>query len=368
MIRLRLVRFVLNPHLKHAPNVPQSALAFEKLTRDVERGKRIARRIETGMVLSSTWNSAPGCRSRWARYPSPLQASATKKSATRRFCRDDCSGTLATGVLYSSKRETRSSPCCPIDVANRVAQLPVVIIGTYRDAQSENNPAFFRTMEELIRLGIRPLKLGGLSKDAVAQMLNWLSQRQAPESLVSLIFEESQGNPFFVEEVYRHLLEEGKVFDEAGQFRTNIKVDESDVPESVRLVVGRRLERLGYSEKRVLAAAAVVGRKFSFQLLNAISRSHVDELFTVIEKAQRMGIIVASSKGSESPFTFTHELVRQTLLAGISGPRRQRLHASAADAIARLQSDTANDCAGDIADHLAKAGSFATENYAGCSL
>ena len=84
-------------------------------------------------------------------------------------------------------------------------------------------------------MGVRPLKMGGLSKDAVAQMLTGLSQRQVPESLVSLIFEESQGNPFFVEEVYRHLVEEGKVFDAAGQFRTDIKIDESDVPENVRL-------------------------------------------------------------------------------------------------------------------------------------
>ena len=74
-----------------------------------------------------------------------------------------------------------------------------------------DNPALVRTLEELIRMGIRPLKLSGLSKDAVAEMLNGLSQRQAPESLVSTIFEESQGNPFFVEEVYRHLIEEGKV-------------------------------------------------------------------------------------------------------------------------------------------------------------
>ena len=53
-----------------------------------------------------------------------------------------------------------------IHLANRVAQLPVVIIGTYRDGYSENNPALVRTLEELIRLGVRPLKLGGLSKDA----------------------------------------------------------------------------------------------------------------------------------------------------------------------------------------------------------
>ena len=221
-----------------------------------------------------------------------------------------------------------------IHLANRVAQLPVVIIGTYRGGYSENNPALVRTLEELIRMGIRPLKLGGLSKDATAQLLRGLSQRQdVPESLVSLIFEESQGYPFFVEEVYRHLIEEGKVFDAAGQFRTDVEIDEIDVPENVRLIIGRRLERLDENEKRALTAAAVIGRSFSFKLLTAICEIEVDELFTIVEKAQQMGIIVASSEGPARPFVFTHELVRQTLLAGISAPRRQHLHAGVADAI-----------------------------------
>jgi hypothetical protein len=263
-------------------------------------------------------------------------------------------------VLEDLQWADESSLALLIHLANRVAQLPVVIIGTYRDGYSENNPAFVRTLEELIRMGIRPLKLGGLSKDAVAHRLHGLSQRQpVPESLVSLIFEESQGNPFFVEEVYRHLLEEGKVFDAAGQFRTDIKIDESDVPENVRLIIGRRLERFDENEKRVLAAAAVIGRSFSFQLLTAISQIDVDELFTVVERAQQMRIIVPNSEGLEKPFTFAHELVRQTLLAGISAPRRQQLHAGVADAIARLHPDAVNERAGEIADHLLKAGSFA---------
>jgi uncharacterized membrane protein len=247
-----------------------------------------------------------------------------------------------------------------IHLANRVAQLPVVIIGTYRGGYSENNPAFVRTLEELIRIGVRPLKLGGLSKDATAQMLRRLSQRQTvPESLVSLIFDESQGYPFFVEEVYRHLIEEGKVFDAVGQFRTDVEIDEIDVPENVRLIIGRRLERLDENEKRALTAAAVIGRSFSFKLLTAICEIDVDELFTIVEKAQQMGVIVASSEAPEKPFTFSHELVRQTLLAGISTPRRQYLHAGVAHAIARLQPDAANERAGDIDIHLIKAGSFA---------
>ncbi len=246
-----------------------------------------------------------------------------------------------------------------IHLAHRISQFPLVIIGTYSDGYSQSNPALARTLEELIRLGIRPMKVAGLSRDAIAQMLNELSQRAVPEELVSAIFEESQGNPFFVEEVYRHLVEEGKVLDTAGEFRTDIKIDEVDVPENVRLIIGRRLGRLDENEKRVLAAAAVVGRCFSFQLLSAVHPIDIDELFAVVEKAQRMAIIVPSSEGPETPFTFAHELVRQTLLAGISAPRKQRLHAVVADAIERLNPDAVNERAGEVADHLLKAGSFA---------
>jgi predicted ATPase len=182
--------------------------------------------------------------------------------------------------------------------------------------------------------------------------------------LVSLIFGESQGNLFLVEEVYRqevyrHLTEDGKIFDAAGELPTDIKIDETGVPKNVRLIIGRRLERLDGNEKRVLAAAAVIGRGFSFQLLTATCQIDVDELFTVIEKTQQMGIIVPSSEGPQRPFTFAHEVTRQTLLAGISPPRRQHLHGLVADAIEQLYPDAANEHAGDIADHLLKAGSFA---------
>ena len=252
---------------------------------------------------------APSLRRIFPDIPQPLELPPAQQ---RRYLFQSVSEALARAartrpqlhVLEDLHWADESTLALLIHLANRVAQLPAVIIGTYRNGYSDNNPALVRTLEELIRMGIRPLKLGGLSKDAVAQMLHGLSQRQAPESLVSLIFEESQGYPFFVEEVYRHLVEEGKVFDAAGQFRTDIKIDEIDVPENVRLIIGRRLERLDENEKRVLAAAAVIGRSFSFQLLTAISQIDVDELFTVIEKAQQMGIIVPSSEGPERPFTF----------------------------------------------------------------
>jgi predicted ATPase len=309
---------------------------------------------------------APSLRRAFPDLPQPLELPSAQK---RRYLFQSLSEALASAtrtrsyffVLEDLHWADESTLALLIHLANRITQLPVVIIGTYRDGYSDSDPALIRTLEELIRLGIRPLKISGLPKEAVAEMLNGLSQRQAPEELLSAIFDESQGNPFFVEELYRHLLEDGKVFDAAGRFRTDIKIDEIDVPQNVRLIVGRRLERLNENEKRVLAAAAVIGRSFSFQLLAGISQIDIDELFTVIEKAQQLGIVVPSAEGPERPYTFGHELVRQTLLAGISIPRQQRLHAGVVDAIERFFPGAVNERAGDIADHLRKAGSFADQ-------
>ena len=306
---------------------------------------------------------APSLRHIFPDIPQPLELPPAQQ---RRYLFQSVSETLGRAartrsqlyILEDLHWADESTLALLIHLANRVAQLPIVIIGTYRSGYSDNNPALVRTLEELIRMGVRPLKLGGLSRDAIAQMLHGLSAREAPESLLSLIYEESEGYPFFVEEVYRHLVEEGKLFDATGQFRTGIKIDEIDVPENVRLIISRRLERLDEKEKRALAAAAVIGRSFSFQLLTTVSQIDVDELFTVIEKAQQMGIIIPSSEGPERPFTFTHELVRQTLLADISAPRRQRWHASVAEAIERLNPDALKEHAGEIIDHLLKAGTF----------
>jgi predicted ATPase len=191
---------------------------------------------------------APRLRRVFPDIPQPLELPPAQK---RRYLFQSVSEAVARAartrwqlyILEDLQWADESTLALLIHLTNRVAQLPVVIIGTYRDGYTENNPAFVRTLKELIRIGVRPLKLGGLSLDATAQMLHGLSQRQAPERLVRLIFEESQGNPFFVEEVYRHLIEEGKVFDEIGQFRTDIEIDESDVPENVRLIIDRRLAR-----------------------------------------------------------------------------------------------------------------------------
>ncbi len=245
-------------------------------------------------------------------------------------------------------------------LAGVLAQLPVVIVGTFRPELDEETPALRRTLEELIRVGVRPLRLGGLSRDETREMLKGLGARHRSNRLANIVFDVTEGNPFFVQEVYHHLIEDGRVLDAAGEFRPDITIDEIDVPESARLVIGRRLDRLSDPERKILSAAAVIGRSFSFQLVRLLlDQVDVDDLCDAVEKAQHMGLLVASAEGPETPFTFAHEIVRQTLLRGLALPRRQRLHAGVAHAIERLHPRAAHERAGEIADHLLRAGAFA---------
>ena len=137
--------------------------------------------------------------------------------------------------------------------AQTISTTPMLVICTYRDVGLEVTRPFASALETLlrekqaVRMPLRRLRL-----DGVTNMLAAISGQSPPATLVRAIFEETEGNPFFVEEVFRHLSEEGKLFDESGQWLLNLRVDQLQVPEGVRLVLGRRLARLGENARRVV--------------------------------------------------------------------------------------------------------------------
>ncbi len=159
-------------------------------------------------------------------------------------------------------------------LAERIAEVPVLMVGLYRDSELEVGRPLSRTFEELTRRRLaRRMPLGRLPQEGVAQMVAGMAGQEPPSRLVEVLYAETEGNPFFTEEVFKHLTEEGRLFDTQGRFRADLAVEDLDVPEGVRMVVGARLRRLGRDGPRVLASAAVLGRVFSFELLQ-----HLEEL------------------------------------------------------------------------------------------
>ena len=189
------------------------------------------------------------------------------------------------------------------------------------------------------------------------EMIAALSGREPTEAVVDAIYSGSEGNPLFVEELLEHLKE--RVLDSAGQFRRSLMLDPSDVPEGLRLVIGQRLGRLGVDARKFLDTAAVIGSSFTFGLLEASTGAESEDLLDGVEEAEESGLISSGVEYPEARFQFSHELVRQAVLADLSAPRRQRINLHIADAIERVFAGGLEDKVNDLAHHLSQAGSAA---------
>ncbi len=245
-------------------------------------------------------------------------------------------------------------------IAQQVSQMPLMILGTYRDVELDVGHPLARALEELLRQRLaHRIALRRLPEAGVAAMLEALSGQEPPASLVQAVYGETEGNPFFVEEVFQHLAEEGKLFDAQGRWHPGLRVSELNVPEGVRLVIGRRLERVCEDCRRVLTVAAVIGRSFSFELLDALGDVGTDALLDAIDEAERAHLITSTADGPEARFSFAHELIRQTLVSSLSLPRRQRRHLRVAEAMERLYARTLEEHATDLAHHFYQAGAAA---------
>jgi class 3 adenylate cyclase/tetratricopeptide (TPR) repeat protein len=245
-------------------------------------------------------------------------------------------------------------------MAALMPELRVLGVGTYRDVELDVSRPLAVALERMMRARlVERIPVRRFDRDTVATMIQAMAGKPPPDVVVDAIFDETEGNPFFIEEVFRHLVEDGKLLTDEGEFRADIHVDELDVPESVRLVVGRRLERLGPEAQRALAAGAVVGRGFAFGLLEEIVDLDTTTLLDIVETAEAARVIVAEERDGEVHYSFGHELIRQTLLSGLSVLRRQRLHLAVADAIERTDKRARRDRPSEIAQHLLQAGAAA---------
>jgi tetratricopeptide (TPR) repeat protein len=251
-----------------------------------------------------------------------------------------------------------------LHLAQSVASMPLLLIGTYRDVELEVTRPFAKVLETLLRQRLAArLALRRLPASGVDALLEAMSGRPAPASFARVVFHETEGNPFFVEEVFQHLAEEGRLFTSDGGWRTDLHVNTLDVPEGVRLVIGRRLERLSETARRILSTGAVVGRVFSLALLEQLETGSggggPDAVLDAIEEAERAHLVTPHSGGRDAQYMFGHELIRQTLADALSMPRRQRLHGRIALALETLYAANLTKHVSMLAHHFYQAGAGA---------
>jgi class 3 adenylate cyclase/tetratricopeptide (TPR) repeat protein len=245
-------------------------------------------------------------------------------------------------------------------LAQRVAEMPILVLGTYRHTELESGRSLGAALPDLLReRSVEEMVLGRLDEAGVAALIEARAGKRPPPELVALVYSETEGNPYFIEEVFRHLHEAEKLFDDAGEFRSGIEIADTEVPRSVGLVLGHRLDRVGETCRAALTAAATLGRTFRFDLVTLLRSDDEDALLDAMEEAEKATLIEDASEGREARYRFVHEQIRQTLLSRLSTPRRQRLHLRAADGLEKLYGSRREERAAEIAHHLSMAGAAA---------
>ena len=214
------------------------------------------------------------------------------------------------------------------------------------------------------------MRLSLLAAPAITELLVRQFGSEPPGSLVELIFSKTEGNPFFVNEVLRHLNETGKLLTETGKFSENIAVSDADLTRGVRLIIEDRIGLVGTQSRELLTIAAVAGRTFTFDLLvETNAKIDPDEILDAVEESESKHLIEDISVDRIARYRFVHEQIRQTLLLSLSLPRRQRLHLRIARAIEAGNAANPQKRAGEIGYHLYQAGSAAdpglTAHYLG---
>jgi predicted ATPase/class 3 adenylate cyclase len=214
--------------------------------------------------------------------------------------------------------------------------LRLLIVGTYRDTELGRRHPLTDLLADLRRQGgVERLALSGLDAGGVAKFVEQAAGRDLEaeeEGLPQAIYAETEGNPFFVAEVLRHLVETGDIERRQGRWVTTTAIEDLGIPEGIRDVVGRRLSRLSDEANDVLAVAAVIGADFEVAVLSQAGGVPPQRVVAALDEAVAARL-VSETPEAISDYRFAHALVRATLYEELSAARRVALHRQAAEAI-----------------------------------
>jgi DNA-binding NarL/FixJ family response regulator len=243
-----------------------------------------------------------------------------------------------------------------VHVARNLEDAHLLIVGTYRDLDVQAQHPLISAIAD-VRRGTHFLRiqLSGLTEGEVERLLASTSKKEIPRPFTELVFRRTDGNPLFVQEMLRFVVDQGLVERRDGALRR--RTEESiagRIPEQLREVVSERVSRLQSSTREALNIAAVIGREFRVDVLQRVAGCSDEELEAALEEALAASIIEEGSAAT-SPITyaFRHAFIRQTLHDDIIAPRRARLHVAVGKALEHVQPRRLDDLAPELSDHYA---------------
>jgi class 3 adenylate cyclase/predicted ATPase len=184
------------------------------------------------------------------------------------------------------------------------------------------------------------LRIDPLPPESAGELLQALLGEDANlEMLKQLLIERTEGNPFFMEESIRTLVETKVLQGERDNYRLSRPIESTQVPSTVQAVLAARIDRLPPEEKRLLQSAAVVGKDIPFALLQSIADQSEEELCVSLPRLQAAEFLYETSLFPDLEYTFKHALTHEVAYGSLLQERRRALHSRIVHAMEKLYGD-----------------------------
>jgi ABC-type oligopeptide transport system substrate-binding subunit/DNA-binding SARP family transcriptional activator len=220
-----------------------------------------------------------------------------------------------------------------LHLARQARHRRIMIAGTYRDLDPSETPALHEMLLNLgrERLGTR-LRLPRLDRQATEELLAALFAEEITPDFLEGIYSETEGNPFFIEEVCKALVDSGTLYLKDGRWHRP-SMAELGIPHSVRVAIQARVGVLPADAQKTLRLAAVLGQDFDVETLRIAGDQDEGALMDGLERAERAQLIYRLSGRRSRAFGFVHVLIPTTLVESAPALERRRLHRRAAAAL-----------------------------------
>jgi class 3 adenylate cyclase/tetratricopeptide (TPR) repeat protein len=215
-------------------------------------------------------------------------------------------------------------------LVDAVASSPVLLILTYR-------PGYAHGLGDRTYYG--RLVLMNLPPAESASMVRGVLQAAGvPDTLQQAIVAKAEGNPFFIEEVSRSLVESGALMRSGSGYRLAKPVEQVSIPDTIQEVILSRLDRLQRNAKEAVQYASVIGREFPVRLLKHIAEAE-ESMDALLDELKALELIYEKSYFPELEYMFKHALTQEVALSTLLADRRKSLHRAVAAAIEQLYAD-----------------------------
>jgi class 3 adenylate cyclase/tetratricopeptide (TPR) repeat protein len=202
------------------------------------------------------------------------------------------------------------------------------------------------------------IRVDELPLDASAEMVQAiLKEGKAAQDLIRLILDRAAGNPLFMEEFTRSLLERGYIERKNGHYVLTVKATDIQVPETVQGIISARMDRLEKVLKETMQVASVIGREFAYRILQVLTGMQ-DELRAYVFSLQELEFIYEKSLFPELEYMFKHNLTQEVAYNSLLLKRRREIHERTGKAIEELYKDRLEEFYEVLAYHYSAAESW----------